>query len=98
MALAPTSVFSFTAKIETKVNRTRIRREPDVPRSNTRPATDLFIWPEKIEEIKAIARKAMRASRNFDLGNSTIPLERIDARNAPIKTTRTVAKNAILAE
>ena len=98
IALIPILASSFTAKIAIKSKMDIINKDPDVPNSNTCPATELITFPEKNEETNAITGKRAIGIKNFDFGIWIIPLERVKARNTAKNMTITVTKKASFEE
>jgi len=98
---AKTTLFTtptlFIATIVMKVANTNIKIEPEVPRSNTVPATEALIVPESIDEISAITAKRESGIRYLALGISITPVERTAERNTANIATSPVARSDILA-
>jgi hypothetical protein len=90
----PTLLFSLAATTAMKNNIVRMKKEPDVPNSNTLPETEFKISPEKNEDVRAIIGKRTIGIKNLAFGICIMPLERVEAKNTEINNTMTVTKNA----
>lgn len=93
----PTTPMLLIATTVIKAAKTSITIEPEVPRSNTEPATERPMAPENADDTKAITANSASGIKYFALGISMTPVERTDDRNMAKIATKPVAKSVILA-
>ena|SRR3989344_3561752 len=87
----------FTTIAVINIRKTSITIEPEVPISNTDPAIERFIDPERAEETKEITANNPIGNRYLALGISITPVVKTDDKKKANITTRPVAKSVILA-